>query len=157
VTLARPTGEEFTAITQTVSPADTDILFFSSSGVQINDKVVVNAGFAQAALTTYTVVAVTATWFEVTATQALPTSQVAIPGANGIQFYYAAKRYIRAEADQECVLRLNGDTGNTNKLQPWTAGDPDHTAFFEKVGPCWSAVVVNLSSEPLNFLFISVE
>jgi hypothetical protein len=70
-------------------------------------------------------------------------------------FYSNAKRWIRIEFDQRCSLQINGLAGQT--LEPWVAGDPDNTGFFEMVGPVWSATVVNASGSPLNFLFLSAE
>jgi hypothetical protein len=158
LTLARPSQAAFVGASEVVlCNANTRIQAWAVAGVQVGDKVTISAGFPASVQNTYTVVAVTSKAFEVIATQPLPAATTAVPTATGIVFYTGAKRYVRFEADQECVVRLNGDTGNTNRMSPWEAGDPDQTAFFEKVGPCWSAVVVNLSSSPLNFLFISAE
>jgi hypothetical protein len=158
VQLARPTGTGFLAYAETATVTNnSQVLAYSAAGVQVGDSVNLNAGFVTPILGTYQIVAVTSKWFEVTATTPLPSGVSATPGAAGFQVYTLAKRYVRFEADQPCVLRLNGDAGNSNQLQPWTPGDEDHTAFYEKVGPCWSASVVNLSSQPLNLLFQSAE
>ena len=158
VQLARPTGTGFLAYAEAVTvTANSQVLAYSAAGVQVGDSVNFSAGFVAPVLGSYQVVAVTSKWFEVLATAPLPSGVTATPGAAGFQVYTLAKRYIRFEADQNCVLRLNGDTGNSNQLQPWAPADLDNTAFYEKVGPCWSAVVVNLSTQPLNLLFQSAE
>jgi hypothetical protein len=158
VQLARPAGSGFLAYPETAAVAsDGQVLAYSAGGVQVGDSVNLSAGFAAAVLGSYQIVAVTSKWFEVVATQALPTGVSALPGAAGFQVYATAKRYVRFEADQPCVIRLNGDTGNSNQLAPWTPADLAHTASYEKVGPCWSATVVNLSTQPLNVLFLSAE
>jgi hypothetical protein len=87
----------------------------------------------------------------------LPVAQLGVPTATGLIFYYAAKKFIKAEADQECVLRQNGDTSDICRLSPWVAGDSSQVAEYVKAGPTWSLTVVNKSSVPLNFLLISVE
>jgi hypothetical protein len=158
VQLARPAGAGFIAYAETVTVASNpQVLAYSAAGVQVGDSVNVSAGFAAAVWGTYSVVAVTSLWFEVIATLPLPSGVTALPGAAGLQFYTNAKRYVRIEADQPCVIRYNGDTGNTNQVAPWAVADPDNTGWTEKCGPCWTAVVVNLSSSPLNLLFISAE
>lgn len=156
--LARPSGSPFVGLSEAqVVAANAQVQAYSAAGVQVGDKVTISAGFPTAVQGTFTVVAVTSNLFEVEATQPLPFNVTGTPGAAGMTFYAGAKRYVRFEADQECVIRLNGDVGNSNRMSPWEAADPDQTAFMEKVGPCWQVVVVNLSSAPLNLLFISAE
>lgn len=158
IELARPTGTTFTGKTEAVAvAADAEVLAYSAAGVQVGDKVNVNAGFSSPVLGTYTVVAVTPGWFEIETSKALPVAATATPGATGVIFYTLAKRYVRFEGDQEFVVRLNGASDNTTVVQPWTAGDPANTGTYEKVGPVWAASVVNLSSSPLNLLFSSAE
>lgn len=156
--LSRPSGQTFAAVADSVTvTSNTQVQAFSAAGVQVGDSVNISAGFSTAVQGTYSIVAVTPKSFDVVSTKALPVSATAIPGAAGMLFFSAAKRYVRIEADQECVVRLNGDSGNSNPLVPWAPADPENTAFFEKVGPCWSAVVVNKASVTLNLLFISAE
>ena len=158
VQLARPAGMDFSGVSEVVVPgSNSQLQAFSAAGVQVGDKVSITAGFDVSVQSTYSVVAVNPSWFEILAIQPLPTNVSAVPGVAGIQFYTTAKRYIRVEADQECILRLNGDATDLNRLTPWVAGDADNSAFFEKVGPTWSATIINKSSVPLNVLFISAE
>lgn len=156
--LARPVGQPFTGATEVVTPSsNTQVLAFSATGVQVGDSVRISAGFGGVIPGTYIVQAVTPTWFEVIATQPLPVLATAVPGVTGMLFYTSAKRFIRVEADQDCVVRLNGDSGNSNEIDPFDAGDPEGTGWFEKGGVCWQAVVVNLSNVSLNLLVISAE
>jgi hypothetical protein len=158
VQLARPSGTGFIAYSESVAvSSNPQVLAFSAAGVQVSDKVRISAGFVAPVLGTYQIVAVTSKWFEIVSTKPLPTGVSAAPTATGIQIYTQAKRYARVEGDQSFVLRWNGDTSNLNQVDPWAAADADQTGWDEKVGPCWSAIVVNLSSAPLNLLFISAE
>lgn len=157
VQLARAPGVAFTGYSQTVSvTSNGQVLVYSAAGVQVGDGVSVSAGFAPPVVGLYQVAAVTSKWFEVVSTSPLP-SVAAAPGAAGIQFYTAPKRYVRVEADQPCVLRLNGDTGSSLQVVPWAPADPDNTALVELTGGFWSLSVVNLSSAPLNLLLVSAE
>jgi hypothetical protein len=156
--LGRLPGAAFSAFGESVTPSsNAQFLVFSAAGVQPGDGVDVNAGFASTVLNNYVVVAVTPSWFEVISTAALPVSAVATPGASGIVFYTSAKRYIELFADQNCVLRLNGDTSDTNKVAPWQPADINQLGHFAKSGLCWSATVVNKSTAPLNIEFITAE
>lgn len=158
VQLSRPSGTSFSGVSELVTPStDDQVQTYSALGVQVGDKVTITAGFDISVQGTYSVSAVNPKWFEVLAIQPLPTGVSAVPGVSGIQFYTLAKRYLRVEVDQECVLRLNGDTTDLNRLTPWVAGDPENTSFFEKVGPTWSATIVNKSTSSLNVFFISAE
>lgn len=158
VQLGRPTGTAFTAATETAALTDPDqIQVFSSAGVQVGDGVTVSAGFATAVLKSYNVVAVNPYWFEVVSTSPLPVAATAIPGVSGIQFYSSAKCYVEMYADQECVLRLNGDTSDANRISPWQAGDINQLGRYVKSGPAWSATVVNKSQQELSVYLITAE
>lgn len=159
VYLARQDAEDFEAVAETVTLTDdSQVQAFSASGVQIGDRVNVCNGFSSAVQRTYEVVAVNPAWFEVVTSAPLPPSEVAVPTASGILFYTSAKRYVRVEYDQECVVRVNGDTTNKNTCEPWEAGDDARVGEFTKVGTTWSLVVVNRSTESaLNVTVLSVE
>jgi len=155
--LTRPSNQSFQGTTELVAITDNaQIQAYSSDGVQVGDGVAIDGAFPVSVQRTYEVVAVNPEWFEVVTSVPLPIGVSATPDT-ALKFYSAAKRYIRIEADQECVVRLNGDTGDSNRLSPWVAADPDNTAFMEKVGPCWQAVVVNKSTSLLNILVVSAE
>jgi hypothetical protein len=158
MTLARPTGETFEGASEVVTPTDdTQLQVFSTAGVQVGETVELAAGFASSSLRAYDVLAVTASWIEVYSTVPLGAETGVIPGASGLLVYTTAKRFIQLEVDQECVVRLNGDTGNSNRLTPWIAGDKSFPAEFKKVGPVWKLVVVNRTNVPVKVLLLSAE
>lgn len=158
VQVTRLADVSFAAVTETVTVgANSQLVAFSAAGVQVGDQVNISAGFSASVQKSYTVAAVTPSWFEIVSTAALPVSAVATPGAAGIQFYSAAKRYIRILADQECIPRLNGDTGNSNRVSPWTPGDRALMGEFVKVGPTWSLTVQNASQSVMNLVVVSAE
>ncbi len=156
--LRRPTGTDFTAYAQSVPvTADSQFLAFSSDNVQIGDTLLLSSGFNSGSLGTYTVIAVSPTWVEFYENEALPATETAVPGVAGLSLFGDAKRYIRLEFNQECVVRVNGDTTDLNWLSPWEAGDKYNTGWHERVGPCWSLVVVNKSHSDLLIQFFAVE
>lgn len=153
LTLSRPSSE-FGAVSEAVTPSTNGVLAFSVAGVQAGDKADLSAGFDF--MGTFPVLAVTSKWFEVTSTSPL-VAATGTPGVAGLAFYTSAKRFLRIEADQDCVVRVNGDTSNSNRLSPWHAGETGQVAEFVKVGPTWSLSIVNRSTSPLNLTVISAE
>lgn len=158
LTLARPQGMGFEAIAEAaIATATGDILVYSTAGIQIGSVVDLLVGFQGPALKSYRILAVTPTWFEVQSTVPLAAEAGVVPGTSGIQFYTAAKRFLRMEFDQECVLRFNGDAGSYNIVTPWQPGDPDLVGECVKVGTTWRLVVVNRTTATLHLLVISAE
>lgn len=156
--LQRPVGTDFEAIAQAVVvTGNSNFQAFSAAGVQVGDKVDIVAGFSTPVLQTYAIDRVTSKWFEVLATGALPTSQVAVPTTSGIQFYTSTKRIVYVEVDQEAIVRFNGDAGNTGRVSPFAAGSPESVGWISRSGPVWQLDIVNRSTQTLNALVISAE
>jgi hypothetical protein len=155
VTLVRPSSEVFQGVSETVTPTDNGVLAFGAAGIQVGDKVDVNAGFSSA-LKTFDIVSVTSRWFEVVSTSPLA-QESGIPGATGMLFYRGAKRFVRVEADQEVAIRVNGDSGDSQRVVPWVAGDPRQVGEYTRTGPTWTLSVRNRSAAVAQVLVISVE
>lgn len=158
LTLVRPAGQDFSGVSEVLIPtAQYDLLAFSSTGVRIGNGLDISAGFALVSQKTFEVTQVTSKWVEIRSSQALPDEFGIIPGAMGIQVFKDAKRYFRIEVDQECIIRLNGDSDSSVRVSPWVAGDPGMVGEFTKTGPTWEITVLNRSSQAMNATFISVE
>lgn len=156
--LVRPSGSVFSGIGEVVTnPATTKFLAYSAAGVQVGDTVEIAAGFASTTQHSYEVLAVTPGWIEFQSTSPLGEESGIMPDAAGLVFYTASKRWLRLECDQECVIRMNGATDNSNRLEPVIPGDPDFVGWHEKFGSVWSLVVVNRSTEVLNLVVMSAE
>jgi hypothetical protein len=158
LTAVRPAGTIFQGSSEikTVT-ANSQIQAFTSAGVQLSDKVELSAGFSASSLRTYQVVTVNPKYFEVTSTLPLALDSAVVPGVNGLTFYKFNKQYIRVEADQECAIQANGDSGQTQRVVPFIPCDPDNTGWYEKWGPMWSLTIVNRTSNTLNVIVISME
>jgi len=158
MTLARDPSVVFAGASQVVTPSGNSFIqAFSSDGVQVGDTVEIASGFAAPALHSYGVVAVNPLWVEFESTSPLGSQTGITPGASGLLFYTASKRWLRIEADQECVLRLNGDSGNSVRLEPIIAGDRANVGWFEIFGSVWQLVVVNRSTGVLNVTMLAAE
>lgn len=134
-----------------------DFKAFSADGVQVGDKLEVSAGFSTSILRSYSIVAVTSTYLEVSSTATLPNQSSILPGIGGMLVFTALKRWLRIEADQECVIRVNGDTSSFQRLSPWASGDQTKIGEYVKTGPVWSLKILNKSVFPANAIIISVE
>ncbi len=156
VTLVR--DGDFQGIGEVVIPTlASQFIGFSSDGVQPGDSLELSLGFADSARKTYEIVAVTPKWVEIKSSTALANETGILPTAAGIQIFTSSKRFLQIEADQECVLRLNGDTSSLLRLSPWLAADPEQVATFQKVGPTWKLSILNKSSQTLRVTVLSAE
>ncbi len=158
ITMVRLAGEIFTGISDVVTPTDAlQLQAFSSAGVQIGDTVEISAGFATTAQHAYEVLAVNPLWIEFASTSPLGAETGIQPGSTGLVFYTSAKRWLRLETDQEMVVRMNGDTGNTNRVEPIIPGDDNFVGWNEKFGAVWKLVLVNRTTRVLNLTVMSAE
>jgi hypothetical protein len=159
ITMARPAGTAvFSGVSEVVTPTnDTSINSFSATGIQVGDTLELSGGFAITALHAYEILAVNPNWIEVLSTAALGPQTGIVPTTAGFTIYKAAIRYLRIEADQECAVRCNGDTGNTNRLEPLIPGTDANTAWREQFGPVWKLVIVNRSTVTLNLTVLQAE
>lgn len=153
----RLTGQQFIGINEQVTVANaTQFQIFSSTGVQVGDKVEISGGFAIATRKTYEVMAVNPKWVEVVSTSPLAL-ETAAPGMGGMSFYTSSKRFVRIEVDQEALVRMNGDTGSSQRLSPVIPGDSLQTAWYEKFGPAWSLVITNRSASRMTVNMLTCE
>lgn len=130
---------------------------FSADGVQVGDRIELSAGFSVSILKTYTIRAVTPMWIEFSSPSPLPDESGVLPGEDGLAVYAFAKRYIRVEADQECVVQVNGDTGESQRISPWAPADLQLAGEYTRTGPTWGLNIVNKSSTTVTVCIISVE
>ena len=144
---------DFTGVSESVTPGANNMLAYSVAGVQVDDRVDISAGFATSVFGNYQIVAITSTWFEVVSTSPLA-PETAIPGVTGMAFYLNAQRYVRIEASQSCVIRINGDVSNCTRIAPFGAGGVGH---YEKVGLTWSLAIINTSTVPAAVTIITAE
>lgn len=158
MTLVRFPGEDFSGVSETVTlSSQSSILAYSPTGVQVGDKVTISSGFAVALRRTFRVEAVTSNWIEIFSSTALPSQTNIQPDSTGMRFYTSAKKFLRVEADQECVIRVNSDSTDNNIVSPWSAGDFYQMGEYARTGPTWALKIINKSSMALNLVIISAE
>lgn len=158
LTVTRATNTVFSGISESVTPSsNTQLIAFSAAGVQVGDMVDISSGFSVSNQGTFEILSVTPSWIEVFSTLPLGGETGIIPTASGMKFYSSAKQFLHIDADQNCVIQLNGDTGDYNRLSPFIPGDSNNSAFLTKVGPTWKCIVVNKSATILNITELSAE
>lgn len=158
LTVIRPVGCTFEGISEVVMLTSNDQLrAFSAAGVQAGDSADLLSGFSPATQSTFTVAAVTDTFFEAVSTTPLPNETGVLPGASGMVFYDSLKRLVYLEASQEIVVRVNGDTGNFNRIEPVDVTDPNRPGPRLTWGPTWSLVLVNRAPVQADITVITGE
>lgn len=158
ITLVRPAGVDFEGVTQAVTlTANAQFRAYSAAGVQVGNSVDISAGFTLATRKTYEIVAVNDLFFEVISTTALAAQAGVLPGATGIVFFSTNKTFLYIEASQESSVRVNGDTGNFQRMSPSDASNSARPAPYLRLGPTWLLTIVNLSATTLNVMLIHAE
>ncbi len=158
IIVSRPIGTDFegTSETQTLA-GSSQLQAYGSTGVQEGDRLEITGGFAQITRQAFVVKTVTSNFVEFVSTAPLPAESVISPTATGMNFYTESKRLIYVECDQDCIVQLNGDTSEFQKVTPIEVGNPDLPGMFLKWGPAWSLTIVNKSTSTLNVLVIHAE
>lgn len=157
--LTRGANEDFEGLSElsVAVTANDQVQAFSSDGVQPGDSIDVSAVFSPASRRVYNVVDVTSKYLEVFSGAIVPEETDVVPGTSGFLVYTQAKTFVYIESDQDCVVRVNGDSGNTQRVAPWVAGDPSLIGSYERTGPTWSLKVLNRSTRTANVSVISAE
>lgn len=157
LTLVRPTGVVFQGATELITTtADAQFTAFSAAGVQLLSYVDITAGFSLPTQHSFQISNVTSTFFEVTSTEPLAL-ETQTPTATGMIFYSSARSFLLVECDQEASIQCNGDTGQTQRVSPWVAGDPLQVGTYLKKGLAYSLSVTNRSSSVMNVVLVSAE
>lgn len=151
IQVTRPPDQDFAAAAEAVVvTATAQVLGFSANGVQVGHKLNVTAGFSPATQKTFDIVAVSVEWIEVVSTTPIPLETNVVPGSTGLLVFSFSKQFIRVEATQECVVRINLMSEDLLRISPRQAGDEDSQGYLELWAPVWSLSVVNKSSMPAN-------
>lgn len=158
ITLVRPAGQDFEGASEAVTPtSNSQLRAYSAAGVQIDDSVDVTAGFNLATRKTFDVVAVTDVFVEVVSTTPLATESGIMPTAAGMVFFSETKNFLYLEARREIIVRLNGDTGNTQRATPDDPSDPLKPGPYMIRGPIWRLDLYNRGATAADVTVITSE
>lgn len=147
IILGRDPADTWEGASETVTPtAMTDFLAFSPDGVQVGDTVDIAAGFAAPVQRSFDITAVTGEWIEFLSTSPLGAESGVVPGADNFVIYTMRKRFVGIRTNQEIVVRYNGDTGSSNRVEPLLAGVAGMEGSDHKFGSVWSLEIFNRST-----------
>lgn len=155
LTLTRPAGEGFSAVTETVTPGADQFIVFAPTGVQAGDVLSLSAGFSSNALRKYGVLAVAPKWVDLQ-TSTPVAAETAVTTAAGLAVYSEARTWTYIETDQLVVVRYNGDTGATNEIEPIEAATKSKTGFDLKRGSVWKVSILNKAAVVANVAVTSI-
>jgi hypothetical protein len=157
VQAVRPTGESFSAANESVTGASSQVSFYSSSGVQVGDKVSINDTFSTVSRRSYEVLDVTPDSFDFVSGISIPEESglTYIPGS--LVFYSDSKKLVYIEVDQDAVVRFNDDSSDNNKVTPISAGNQNLIGYLHKFGDSYKVTVINRSINTMNVKFFTCE
>lgn len=143
------------AVAQTVilgsSPGYT-FFIYSAAGVQNTDTLSIFQGFSPASYGAYQIVNVYPSIIEFSSTASLPTQTV----TTEVAIYSEARNFIYLEADQHCLLTINGIAGSQIGPRVATNGVPIIGQYLQ-TSTIWSLEITNLSLNPATPFLIALE
>jgi hypothetical protein len=131
------------------------VKIYSQDGVQIGDKIDLQAGFSSASFGTYEVVDVADTYLEVFSNDSLPAESGVSNSPDAFLIYRDAKQFIFIESDKKLDITLNGAL--TNEIVPLSAGTALKPGFFMSSASLKSASVTNKSQETATIFYVTAE
>jgi hypothetical protein len=158
ISAVRQIGQSFEAVVETPAlPVTNDVIFFADDKVRPGQMFQILNTFSQVTQRTYEVLNSTPDSIDFVSTEATPeeTGLTYIPGS--VVLYTGVKKLIYIEADQECSIRFNGSTDDTNRITPLKTGDRYLRGFQNKLGDTYSCEIVNKSINTCQIKFFSVE
>ncbi len=138
-----PAGFSGRSETVVVSTAP-QLLAFSAGPVQIGDSVDVQAGFSLPILRSYVVSALTPDWFEIVASDPLPSFEQGVAAVPPV-FYYDAQQVSWLQVDQEALVVANGVAKRLSPVVPGVV-----SGQWLSTGPNWSLAVTNRSARVMK-------
>ena len=158
----RSVDEPFSGIAEAVTGTDaSQISVYSPDGVQKDDKFELSGAFSQASHKVYVVKDVTDKVIYFVSTSQIPEEIVNYPDplVSGHSFvaYTSAKKLFYLETDQEVSVKFNDDSGDTVKISPIAAGNPDLIGYLHKFGSCYKVAVRNRSVNTAKVLYFVAE
>lgn len=158
----RAVDEPFSGINEAVTGTDaSQISVYSSDGVQKEDKFELSGAFSQVSHKVFAVKDVTDKVIYFISTSQIPEEVINYPDpitmSHSLVVYTSAKKMFYLETDQEISVKFNNDAGDTVKVSPISAGNPDLIGYLHKFGPCYKAAVKNRSVNTAKVLYFVAE
>lgn len=125
---------------------------YSSSGVQIGDKVAIDAGFSPVSQGTYEITDVQDNKVEFYSLNTLPTESAI---SENLRVFNQSKKFIYVESDKKVSISINGT--NSNTIEPVSLGIKLKSGSFMQNTTMSSAEITNNSQETATVTFLTAE
>lgn len=125
---------------------------YSSAGVQIGDKVVIDSGFSIVSQGTYEITDVQDNKIEFYSLSALPTETNV---TENLRIFNQSKKFIYVESDKKISISINGT--NSNTIEPVLLGIKFKSGCFMQNTTMSSAEITNNSQDTAIVTFLTAE
>jgi hypothetical protein len=158
ISAVREIGSAFTGIQESIATSvASDVMFYADDLIRKGMKFQVSGTLSPVSHRTFEVLSSTSTFIDFVSTEPIPEESGLTYVSGSIIFYTSVKKLVYVEADQECSVRFNGATDDSNKITPIKTGDRLLRGFLNKMGDTFSCEVVNKSINTCNMKFFTVE
>lgn len=135
---------------------DTQINIYSSSGVQVGDKINIQNNFSLVTLGTYEITDVSHDYIEIHSVNSLPEESGIANDPEAFVIYRSAKQLVYIEADAKLSLKINGST-ITNTIEPFSVNGTIKPGIFFSKSLLTSIEIINASTDSCKVYYITAE
>lgn len=157
VSCVRLVGELFEGAAEAVTSVGSDIQFYADDGILAGTKMAISGSLSVVSQRVYEVKDATPTFIDFVSAIKLPEEENIAYISGSVIFYVSSKKIIYIEADQDCVIRYNNASDDSNKLTPLSAGDSTLPGISFKIGDSYSCEIINKSINQCRIKFFTAE
>jgi hypothetical protein len=128
------------------------VQLYSSSGVQIGDKIDISSDFSSVSYGTYEITDVSSNYVEIFSPKTLPEE---IYVQTQLNIYTNQKKFVYIESDKKLDIKINGII--SNRIEPVQFGTKQKPGMFLNTGSIYSLEIENKSLDTATVFFITAE
>lgn len=128
------------------------VQIYSSTGVQVGDKVDLESGFSPVSFGAYEITDVTSEYIEIFSSKVLP-EEIAVQTT--LNIYTNQKKFIYIESDKKLNIKINGII--SNKIEPIQFGTKQKPGIFLNTASVYSLEIENKSLDTATVFFVTAE
>lgn len=130
----------------------TQVQIYSSTGVQVGDKLDIKSSFSTVSYGTYEVTDVASNYIEIFSSKSLP-AELGI--LTQLSIYTSQKKFVYIESDKKVSIKINGIMSNT--IEPIQFGTKQKSGMFLSNSSIYSLEIENTTLESANIFYVSAE
>jgi len=164
-TIIALTATSFTVVNETGSNESNIVLgadfkdqidIYSSSGVQVGDKITIKNGFSPVSFGSYEITDVSHDFIEFHSLNSLPEEYGVSNNPEAISIYRSSKQFVYIEANRSLNIKINGST-ITNTIEPFNVGTSVRPGIFLSKSNLSSIEIENPTTEECSVVYITAE